>query len=102
MPPHAGQMHHAAAAAAAAPAPVAAAPARAPMPDDLRTLLAVLPELVRGHKLDLGIATERLRSEQLLGSRAPATRLFRKYPDWFLLTPEQQPNKVEYLGLPKG
>ena len=72
------------------------------MPDDLRTLLAVLPELVRGHKMDLGIATERLRSEQLLGSRAPATRLFRKYPDWFLLTPEQQPNKVEYLGLPKG
>lgn len=87
---------------AATPAPAPAPAPRPPMPDDLRTLLAVLPELVRGHKMDLGIATERLRSEQLLGSRAPATRLFRKYPDWFLLTPEQQPNKVEYLGLPKG
>lgn len=87
---------------ASSPTPAAAPAPRPPMPDDLRTLLAVLPELVRGHKMDLGIATERLRSEQLLGSRAPATRLFRKYPDWFLLTPEQQPNKVEYLGLPKG
>lgn len=86
----------------ATPTPAPAPAARPPMPDDLRTLLAVLPELVRGHKMDLGIATERLRSEQLLGSRAPATRLFRKYPDWFLLTPEQQPNKVEYLGLAKG
>jgi hypothetical protein len=62
----------------------------------------MLPELVRGQKMDLGIATERLREEDLLGARAPATRLFRKYPDWFLLTPEQQPNKVEYRGLPKA
>ncbi|MET0351641.1 MAG: NYN domain-containing protein [Rhizobacter sp.] len=88
---------------APAPAPVPAPPpARPPMPDDLRSILAVLPELVRGQKMDLGIATERLREEDLLGARAPATRLFRKYPDWFLLTPEQQPNKVEYRGLPKA
>lgn len=95
----------AAAEPAAAPAQVPVpppAPARVPMPDDLRSILAVLPELARGQKLELGLATERLRSEELLGPRAPATRLFRKYPDWFLLTPEQQPNKVEYLGLPKG
>ena len=88
-----------------APAPAAAAaatPARAPMPDDLRSILAVLPELVRGQALDLGIATERLRSEELLGARAPAMRLFRKYPDSFVLTPERQPNKVAYVGLPKA
>jgi len=86
--------------APAAPAP--SAPARAPMPDDLRSILAVLPELVRGQTLDLGIATERLRSEELLGARAPAMRLFRKFPDSFVLTPEQQPNKVAYVGLPKA
>lgn len=93
----------AAAEAAPAPAPVPAPPpARPAMPDDLRSILAVLPELVRGQKMDLGIATERLREEELLGARVPATRLFRKYPDWFLLSPEQQPNKVEYRGLPKA
>ncbi|KQW02562.1 NYN domain-containing protein [Rhizobacter sp. Root1221] len=93
-----------AAAPAEAPAPVVPPPppARPPMPDDLRSILAVLPELARGLTLDLGIATERLRSEELLGARAPATRLFRKYPDWFALSPEQQPNKVAYLGLPKA
>lgn len=93
------------AAAEAAPAPVPVPvppPARPAMPDDLRSILAVLPELVRGQKMDLGIATERLREEELLGARVPATRLFRKYPDWFLLSPEQQPNKVEYRGLPKA
>ena len=88
---------------AAAPMPQPpAAPTRAakpPMPDDLRRILAVLPELVRGGKMDLGLAAERLRSENLLSRSGPSSRLFKKYPDWFLLTPEQQPNKVEYRGL---
>ena len=74
-------------------------PAKPAMPDDLRRILAVLPELVRGGKMDLGLAAERLRSENLLSRSAPSSRLFKKYPDWFLLTPEQQPNKVEYRGL---
>jgi hypothetical protein len=90
------------AAVAEAPVPVPAPPARPPMPDDLRSILAVLPELMRGQKMDLGVATERLREEELLGARAPATRLFRKYPDWFQLSPEEQPNKVEYLGPTRG
>ena len=91
----------------AVPAPLAPQSADAPpprppkpaMPDDLRRILAVLPELVRGGKMDLGLAAERLRSENLLSRSAPSSRLFKKYPDWFLLTPEQQPNKVEYRGL---
>ena len=74
-------------------------PAKPAMPDDLRRILAVLPELVRGGKMDLGLAAERLRSENLLSRSGPSSRLFKKYPDWFLLTPEQQPNKVEYRGL---
>ena len=93
--------------AAAAPA-VASAPAPAPapvprpvLPDDLRRILAVLPELARGAKMELGMAAERLRSEELLADNAPATRLFRQYPDWFSLTPERQPNKVAYRGLPR-
>lgn len=72
------------------------------MPDDLRRILAVLPELARGVKMELGMAAERLRSENLLSRSAPSTRLFKKFPDWFLLTPEQQPNKVEYRGMTAG
>ena len=83
---------------AAKAAPAGARPAKPVMPDDLRRILAVLPELVRGGKMDLGLAAERLRSENLLSRSGPSSRLFKKYPDWFLLTPEQQPNKVEYRG----
>jgi len=79
---------------------VAPPPARVPLPDDLRRILAVLPELARGAKMELGIAAERLRSEDLLAKNAPSTRLFKKYPDWFELSPERQPNKVAYRGLP--
>ncbi|MEO6409210.1 MAG: hypothetical protein ABIO45_10730, partial [Burkholderiaceae bacterium] len=84
---------------AAKEAPATSRPAKPIMPDDLRRILAVLPELVRGGKMDLGLAAERLRSENLLSRSGPSSRLFKKYPDWFLLTPEQQPNKVEYRGL---
>ena len=93
------QRESAAPPAAPAPPPVSRPPAKPPMPDDLRRILAVLPELVRGGKMDLGLAAERLRSENLLSRSGPSSRLFKKYPDWFLLTPEQQPNKVEYRGL---
>ena len=84
------------------PPPAPARQAKPVMPDDLRRILAVLPELVRGGKMDLGLAAERLRSENLLSRSGPSSRLFKKYPDWFLLTPEQQPNKVEYRGLGAG
>ncbi len=90
----------AAAKASLQPAEAAApAPSVRVMPDDLRRILAVLPELVRGAKMELGIAAERLRSESLLAKNAPSTKLFKKYPDWFALSPEGQPNKVHYLGL---
>ena len=32
----------------------------------------------------------------LLSKSAASTKLFKKYPDWFELTPEKQPNKVQY------
>jgi uncharacterized protein (TIGR00288 family) len=86
----------------AQPQPAAAVPpqrAKPVMPDDLRRILAVLPELARGARMELGVAAERLRSENLLAKNAPSTRLFKKYPDWFGLSPETQPNKVHYLGL---
>jgi uncharacterized protein (TIGR00288 family) len=98
--------------AAAAPAPArkratpaprkarveAPAPAAPDVPDDVLRILAALPELRHGGKLELGIAAERLRAAGLLAKNAPSTKLFKKHPEVFALTPERQPNKVQYRG----
>ena len=90
-----------AAASSAAPSESAVQPntARlAALPDDLARIMSVLPELRTGAPLQLGVAAERLRSEGLLAKSAPSTKLFKKYPDLFVLTPERAPNKVQYRG----
>ncbi len=79
-----------------AAAPIA--PARPPLPDELRRIFDVLPELKSGVPLQLGVAAERLRAEGLLAKSAPSTKLFKKLSDWFVLTPERAPNKVQYTG----
>ena len=79
-----------------AAAPVA--PARPPLPDELRRIFDVLPELKNGVPLQLGVAAERLRAEGLLAKSAPSTKLFKKLSEWFVLTPERAPNKVQYAG----
>ena len=68
------------------------------MPDDVQRILAAIPELRGGEKLELRIAAERLRAEGLLTKNAPSTKLFKKYIDFFALTPERLPNKVQYRG----
>jgi uncharacterized protein (TIGR00288 family) len=73
-------------------------PRLAALPDDLARIMSVLPELRSGTPLQLGVAAERLRSEGLLAKSAPSTKLFKKYPDLFVLTPERAPNKVQYRG----
>ena len=73
-------------------------PARPPLPDELRRIFDVLPELKSGVPLQLGVAAERLRAEGLLAKSAPSTKLFKKLSDWFVLTPERAPNKVQYTG----
>lgn len=89
--------------AAAAPARLAS-PAPAPvqrlaaLPDDLMRIMDALPELRSGTPLQLGVAAERLRAEGLLAKSAPSTKLFKKYPDLFVLTPARAPNKVQYKG----
>ena len=44
-------------------------PARPPLPDELRRIFDVLPELKNGLPLQLGVAAERLRAEGLLAKR---------------------------------
>ena len=86
---------------APAPAPAARpAPVERPVPalvDDVQRILDALPELRGGDKLELRIAAEGLRAAQLLAKNASSTKLFKKYPQAFALTPPTQPNKVQYL-----
>lgn len=74
----------------------AAAPAVPPLPEGVRQILDAVPELRDGGKVELNVAGERLRAAKLLTRNAPSTRLFKKYAECFELTPEKQPNKVQY------
>ena len=85
-------------AASSAPAVPQPASRLAALPDDLARIMSVLPELRSGTPLQLGVAAERLRSAGLLAKSAPSTKLFKKYPELFVLTPERAPNKVQYRG----
>jgi hypothetical protein len=46
----------------------------------------------------LRMAAEPLRAAGLLSKNAASPKLFKKHPEHFALTPEKQPNKVQYLG----
>lgn len=84
---------------AARKAPPAEPPPAAPsLPQDVQRILDALPELRSGDKLELRIAAERLRADGLLSKSAPLSKLFRKHAEFFVLTPEKQPNKVQYRG----
>lgn len=78
----------------AAPAP----PPPPPLPDDVQRILHAVPALLDGAWLELGIAAERLRAAGLLAKSAPSTKLFKKHPQHFALSPEKQPNKVQFIG----
>jgi hypothetical protein len=82
------------AAAPAAPAPVAV-PA---LPAEVERILQVVPALRFGDRVQLNSTVEPLRQAGLLAKSAASTKLFKKHPDWFELTPEKQPNKVQYRG----
>jgi uncharacterized protein (TIGR00288 family) len=83
---------HAAPAVAPAPAPRPAAV----LPDEVQRILAALPELQAGGRVQLNLAKERLCSAGLLAKSASSTKLFRKHPGLFVLMPESAPNKVEF------
>jgi uncharacterized protein (TIGR00288 family) len=84
-----------------APRSSRAAPRPAPppaLPEDVERILMAVPALREGAKLDLRIAAEPLRAAGLLSNSAPSTKLFRKHAEFFAVTPEKNPNKVQYLG----
>jgi NYN domain len=77
----------------------AAAPVSAPaVPAEVERILQVVPALRFGERVQLNSTVEPLRQAGLLAKSAASTKLFKKHPDWFELTPEKQPNKVQYRG----
>ena len=92
--------------AKAVPKPSAApAPRRAPAKkvaataasgdDRAAAMLEAMPELARGEELDLRVAVERLRKLGLLSKSGSSTKLFSQFPQHFLLTPADTPQKVK-------
>ena len=78
------------------PSTTQAAPVASAVPPEVLRILDALPALRDGMSMPLNAAAEPLRSAQLLAKNAPSTRLFKKYLDYFVLTPAKQPNKVEF------
>ena len=74
---------------------VAAAPV---LPENIERILQAVPSLRDGAKVDLRIAAEPLRAAGLLSNSAPSPKLFRKHAGFFALTPDKNPNKVQFLG----
>jgi hypothetical protein len=67
------------------------------LPEEAQRILDALPDLRSGQRMELNLAAEALRAANLLGRRASSPKLFKKFPQWFVLTPENQPSKVQYL-----
>jgi uncharacterized protein (TIGR00288 family) len=68
-----------------------------PMPPELEDILDAVPALRTGEKVELGEAAQALRQANLLRKTEASTRLFRKYAEHFALTPDRQPNKVQFI-----
>jgi hypothetical protein len=82
----------------AASKPAAPKPAAPALPDEVLRILDAVPALRDGQALDLRVAAEPLRAAGLLSKSAPSTKLFRKHAPHFALTPERNPNKVQFLA----
>jgi hypothetical protein len=55
-----------------------------------------VPSLRGGEKVELGEAAKQLRAAGLLAKTAASTKLFKKHADCFALSPERQPNRVQF------
>jgi uncharacterized protein (TIGR00288 family) len=82
----------------AAPVPAAEPAALPALPEEVLRILEVVPALRAGQRIELNVAVEGLRGAKLLSKSASSQKLFKKHPELFMLSPEKQPNKVQYIG----
>lgn len=64
----------------------------------LEQILTAAPSLRMGQLQPLGKVVEQLHAEKLIGKNAVSTKLFKKFPGRFELTPAKQPNQVRYVA----
>lgn len=64
----------------------------------LDQILQAAPALKTGQMQPLGDIVKQLHHAKLIGKNAASTKLFKKFPDQFALTPENQPNQLRYLA----
>jgi hypothetical protein len=69
------------------------------LPPEIEAILQALPALRGGDKMQLGEAAQALRQAGLLAKTAPSTKLFKKHLQHFLLSPDRQPNKVQFTAV---
>lgn len=75
----------------------ATAKTKANMDVSIEQILAAVPSLRMGQLQPLGKVVEQLHTEKLIGKNATSTKLFKKFPEHFELTPAKQPNQVRYV-----
>lgn len=86
-------------AAVPTPPPTPAPPPPVPMlPPEVEAILQAVPSLRGGDKVELGEAAQQLRQAGLLAKTAPSTKLFKKHANCFALSPERQPNRVQFVS----
>lgn len=68
-----------------------------PKPVTVADILEHAPSLKSGQVQPLGEIAKLLHDAKLLGKNAASTKLFKKYPHNFELSPARQPNKVRYV-----
>ncbi|GKT25391.1 NYN domain-containing protein [Acidovorax sp. SUPP3334] len=64
----------------------------------VRQILDHAPALKAGQWQPLGAIVKLLHDAKLLGKNTASTKLFKKFPDQFELSPQTQPNAVRYLS----
>ena len=68
-----------------------------PKPVTVAEILKYAPPLKSGAVQPLGEIAKLLHDAKLLGKNAASTKLFKKFPHHFELSPARQPNKVRYI-----
>lgn len=64
----------------------------------LEQILQAAPALKTGQIQPLGDIVKLLHHAKLIGKNAASTKLFKRFPHQFELTPEKQPNQLRYLA----
>ena len=85
-------------AAVPTPAPATPPPPVPMLPPEVEAILQAVPSLRGGDKVELGEAAQQLRQAGLLAKTAPSTKLFKKHANCFALSPERQPNRVQFVS----